>query len=284
METKCCYDNDGKKWIIGNTLYSGNSILYKVRKNFTSSFYNYVMKIDHKTHKPLLSEIRFYISVLDPLVIDNWIRERGIKYLAIPDLHGIGESEDYRFFVTKNLGKVFAPKDTESVFEACVTMINTLEFIHSRGFTHGKIEPSNILIRNKRLSLIDYSRTNKLYKKSESGIHIDYNEDTIALCNINYTCLDDHLGATISRRGDLEMLGYCMIEWFGGKLPWKNMDIIQVEYRKRNYKRYIDTFFKDCFPEGNEPLELVRYIELVYTLDYTQTPNYDRLRKLFIQY
>ncbi|AAS49887.1 RPXV174 [Rabbitpox virus] len=278
---KYCFDNDGKKWIIGNTLYSGNSILYKVRKNFTSSFYNYVMKIDHKSHKPLLSEIRFYISVLDPLTIDNWTRERGIKYLAIPDLYGIGETDDYMFFVIKNLGRVFAPKDTESVFEACVTMINTLEFIHSQGFTHGKIEPRNILIRNKRLSLIDYSRTNKLYKSGNS--HIDYNEDMITSGNINYMCVDNHLGATVSKRGDLEMLGYCMIEWFGGKLPWKNESSIKVIKQKKEYKKFIATFFEDCFPEGNEPLELVRYIELVYTLDYSQTPNYDRLRKLFIQ-
>ncbi|AOP31879.1 ser/thr kinase [Volepox virus] len=274
-------DNDGKKWIIGNTLYSGNSILYKSRKNFSSSFYNYVMKLDHKLHRPLVSEIRFYITVLDPLFVSDWMKERNLKYLAIPYLYGIGESNNYRFFILKNLGRVFAPKDIESVYDACVVLIDTLEYIHSKGFTHGKIEPTNILIRNNRISLIDYSRTNKLYNGKS---HIDYNEDTITYGNANYMCVDNHLGATISRRGELEMLGYCMIEWFGGKLPWKNeKNIIKLNRQKREYKKNIDAFFEDCFPKGNEPLELVRYMELVHSLDYDQTPDYSRLRRLFIQ-
>ncbi|AKJ93818.1 ser/thr kinase [Raccoonpox virus] len=283
MESIKYVDNDGKKWIIGDTLYSGNSILYKVRKNFSSSFYSYVMKLDHKLHRPLMSEIRFYITVLDPLFVSKWIDDHDdIKYLAIPYLYGIGESDNYRFFVLKNLGRVFAPKDSESVYDACVVMIDTLEYIHSKGFTHGKIEPTNILIKNNRISLIDYSRTNKLYKDNKS--HIDYNEDTIIYSNINYTCIDNHLGAAISRRGELEMLGYCMIEWFGGKLPWKNeKSNMKIERQKREYKKNIDALFEDCFPEGNEPLELVRYMELVYKLDYEQTPDYTRLRKLFIQ-
>ncbi|ABD97765.1 ser/thr protein kinase-like protein [Taterapox virus] len=94
------------------------------------------MKIDHKSHKPLLSEIRFYISVLDPLAIDNWTRERGIKYLAIPDLYGIGETDDYRFFVIKNLGRVFAPKDTESSIR-CMRHYDK----HVRVYTLSRIYP-----------------------------------------------------------------------------------------------------------------------------------------------
>ncbi|ABF26161.1 ser/thr kinase-like protein [Variola virus] len=64
-----------------------------------------------------------------------------------------------------------------------------------------------------------------------------------------------------------------MIEWFSGKLPWKNKSSIAIQ-QKREYKKFIATFFEDCFPEGNKPLELV------YTLDYSQTPNYERLRRL----
>lgn len=54
---------------------------------------------------------------------------------------------------------------------------------------------------------------------------------------IDYTSIDAHDGASEcrnilistsiiildpSRRGDLEILGYCLIEWAGGKLPWNN--------------------------------------------------------------
>ncbi len=40
------------------------------------------------------------------------------------------------------------------------------------------------------------------------------------MVHIKYTSRDNHKGVE-SRRGDLEILGYNMIEWSGGILPWQ---------------------------------------------------------------
>ncbi len=39
---------------------------------------------------------------------------------------------------------------------------------------------------------------------------------------LKYTSRDNHKGVE-SRRGDLEILGYNMIEWSGGILPWQHL-------------------------------------------------------------
>ena len=36
---------------------------------------------------------------------------------------------------------------------------------------------------------------------------------------LEYTSRDSHIGCT-SRRGDIEVLVYNLVEWWGGSLPW----------------------------------------------------------------
>ncbi|AST09578.1 ser/thr protein kinase-like protein [NY_014 poxvirus] len=275
------FDNDNNRWTVGEIIYSGNSILYKVKKRF-SYFNEYVMKIDHKTYKPLLNEIKMYslLSFTNTEHINKWITEHKLNYLAVPIAKSIGVTKDYRFIVTKNFGNVFTPTSIKSVYSTAIALINAIEYIHSHGFSHGKIEPNNVLINNNQITLIDYAKCKKLYI-GNTNKHIPYNEDNIPYGNIKYMCLDYHRGANVSRRGDLEMLGYCIIEWFGGILPWENeKHVMNIEIKKSQYRNRVDNLIEDCFPKEFH-LDLMRYLELVFDLEYDQTPDYDRLRKLF---
>ena len=46
-----------------------------------------------------------------------------------------------------------------------------------------------------------------------------------------------------SRRGDLEILGYCVLQWLSGKLPWEDK-LNDKEYVKAQKIKYVP-FFSD---------------------------------------
>ena len=55
-----------------------------------------------------------------------------------------------------------------------------------------------------------------------------------------FTSIDAHRGVQPSRRGDLQILSYCAIDWIGGKLPWytwancNNIRTEKIKYEKRS--------------------------------------------------
>ncbi|AEN03753.1 ser/thr protein kinase-like protein [Yokapox virus] len=284
LRNRYIYDNNNNKWVIGDILHSGNSILYKVKKKY-SYVYSYVMKIDNKTYKPLLNEINIclLLSLTNKEYIKKWIKTQKFKYLAVPIVKAVGVTDEYRFIITKYLGNVFKPKpiDIKSIYTTSIAIINALEYIHSHGLSHGNVEPNNILINNNIVTLIDYTKCKNIYIGRDFNKHIPYKEDNIPYGNIKYMCLDYHRGAAVSRRGDLEMLGYCIIEWFGGKLPWeKDNCIMNLELIKSYYLNNIDKLIEECFPNEFH-LDILRYLEYVYELDYNQKPDYNKLRELF---
>lgn len=54
-----------------------------------------------------------------------------------------------------------------------------------------------------------------------------------------------------SRRGDLEVLAYNMVQWLSGKLPWEDDEILsdpeKVAAEKNNCMNNIPLFLKMCF-------------------------------------
>ncbi len=123
------------------------------------------------------------------------------------------------------------------------------------------------------------------YKYVSDGKHKDYKEDPKRLHDgtIEFTSRDAHRGATPSRRGDLEILGYCLLQWMCGKLPWEDKlnDKNYVATQKHKYMKNIPSLMRDCFPTGKVPGEIQSYLEYVNDLDYDERPDYDQCRRFF---
>ena len=43
-----------------------------------------------------------------------------------------------------------------------------------------------------------------------------------------------------SRRGDLEILGYCMIEWINGHLPWSD-DLVNKDSVAKQKNKFVNS-------------------------------------------
>lgn len=105
-----------------------------------------------------------------------------------------------------------------------------------------------------------------------------------------YSSLDMHLNNKQTYRGDLEMLGYNLIVWSGGRLPWdkKNQTIHlkrqpnTITNEKKLAKSNVNEFVKKCFfMKLISPVTLraiCDYMSTIYQLNIDDMPNFDQLR------
>ena len=103
-------------------------------------------------------------------------------------------------------------------------VVQALKFIHEKGYTHNDVKAQNLLVgldKNSKddVFLVDFGLACKY--RDAFGFHFPEEPDERKAHDgtLEYTSRDAHTGAH-SRRGDLETLGYNMVHWAAGTLPW----------------------------------------------------------------
>lgn len=84
--------------------------------------------------------------------------------------------------------------------------------------------------------LIDYGLAKK-YIDSKTGEHIPYIEGKSLTGTARYASLYTHMGIEQSRRDDVEALGYLLIYFFKGELPWQGL---KTKTKKEKYKKIME--------------------------------------------
>ncbi|XP_060520664.1 serine/threonine-protein kinase VRK1-like [Cylas formicarius] len=134
--------------------------------------------------------------------------------------------------------------------------------------------------KGERVFLLDYGLASK-YVLSD-GSHKEFSSDqrkahagTLLFCS-----RDAHKGVT-SRRSDLESLGYNILYWLTGSLPWMNNihEPEVVEKKKDRCFGNVQAFLDDCFEVY--PRCLLRFFNYLNELKFEETPNYNFCRSLF---
>uniref|UniRef100_A0A8C2XXR2 Serine/threonine-protein kinase VRK1 n=1 Tax=Capra hircus TaxID=9925 RepID=A0A8C2XXR2_CAPHI len=248
---------------------------------------------------PLFTELKFYQRAAKPEQIQKWIRTHKLKYLGVPKYWGSGlhdkNGKSYRFMIIDRFGsdlqKIYEANakrfSRKTVLQLSLRILDILEYIHEHEYVHGDIKASNLLLSYKnpdQVYLVDYGLA---YRYCPEGTHKEYKEDP-KRCHdgtVEFTSIDAHNGVAPSRRGDLEILGYCMIQWLSGHLPWEDnlKDPNYVRDSKIRYRENIASLMDKCFPEKNKPDEIAKYMETVKLLDYVEKPLYQKLRDILLQ-
>ena len=157
-----------------------------------------------------------------------------------------------------------------------------VEYIHSRNYIHRDIKPENFLIgRGEQKSLIyiiDFGIA-KRYKNAKTGAHISYKEGKGLIGTARYASINAHLGMEQSRRDDLESIGYIMICFLKGSLPWDGVKakFSKDKYEKIKLKKQNTTIAQLC---DGLPKEIQAFIQYVRGLKFNAKPDYDYLRDL----
>jgi casein kinase 1 len=115
-------------------------------------------------------------------------------------------------------------------------MINRIEFVHQKSFLHRDIKPDNFLMglgrRANQVYVIDFGLAKK-YRDSNHQ-HIPYRENKNLTGTARYASMNTHLGIEQSRRDDLESLGFVLMYFLKGSLPWQGL---KAGNKKQKYEK-----------------------------------------------
>ncbi|XP_067845139.1 serine/threonine-protein kinase VRK1-like isoform X2 [Heptranchias perlo] len=295
-------DSEKKQWKLGRIIGKGGFGLIYLASPATEKDVGddavYVIKVEHRENGPLFAELKFYQRAAKSEHIKKWMMNRQLSFLGIPTYWGSGlvehNGKSYRFMVIDRLGvdlqKMLEarknPLSKATVLKIGSGLLDILEFVHEHEYIHGDIKSANLLLgytNHKEIYLADYGLA---FRYHPNGAHKHYEEDPKKGHNgtIEFTSIDAHKGVAPSRRGDLEILGYCMLQWLCGKLPWEQnlKDPVAVQQAKIKLMENLPTSVHQCFPSGSDSSEIVNYLSYVRTLKYEERPQYQKLHNILL--
>jgi len=161
-------------------------------------------------------------------------------------------------------------------------MISRIEYVHSKNFIHRDIKPDNFLIGREHKNVvyvIDFGLAKK-YKDSRTNQHIPYRDGKSLTGTARYASLNAHEGKELSRRDDLESIGYVLMYFLRGSLPWQG---IATRNKEEKYRRIFETKRGTGLDElcGDYPAEFRNYLSYCKGLGFEEAPNYLYLKNMF---
>ena len=274
--------------LIGKTFFKH----YKLRKKIDEGSFGKIYmasNIDAKEKEKYAVKLESKDLSRSLLEIEAYVLNK-IKAFGIPELKIYGYNSDYNILMMELLGssleKLFQSQNKSfSLKTACmlgIQMIDRLEYLHYRKLVHRDIKPDNFVIgrgaKSHIVYILDFGLAKK-YWSSTHQCHIPFKTGKKLTGTPKYASINTLSGYEQSRRDDLESVGYILIYFLRGSLPWEGL---KANNKKDRYKKICDKkksiSAKDLC--RGFPVEFENFVSYTRNLEFTQVPDYSYLRNL----
>ncbi|XP_008335164.1 serine/threonine-protein kinase VRK3 [Cynoglossus semilaevis] len=283
-------DTVGKKWKLVKLLsQTVTEVIYEVVQSASRSKEScHVLKLGSKDGR-IFTEQNFLQRTAKQPNVDKWIKLNKMDFLGIPICVAFGlHADSYRFLVFPNMGQplqsVIEENDglpEKTVLQLACRLLDVLMFVHSNEYVHANISAENIYIGAGQTSEVYLAGYYHAFRYCPAGKHVNYREESRTPHEgaLEFISLDTHKGAAPSRRSDLQSLGYCMLRWHTGRLPWTDLtQPEQVATLKQRYMNDVPALLGHCFSQAEVSSSFQSYLNAVMALQYTEQPDYSSLK------
>lgn len=207
--------------------------------------------------------------------------------IGVPKLVHVSKSPT--FVVMQRVGKTLLELSqeiprmtTKTVIMVGLKVVEGLEEIHTCGYLHRDVKPDNIAVAwdpaDPTVYLIDFGLSCRYQR---AGTHVIYTEEQEFSGTPYFASLNSVRGVRPSRRDDLESLGYVMLFFLQGSLPWfsiqssKPSEVLSFVLKCRE-KHPLSVLCQGC------DWEMRDYLAYCQSLSYAEKPNYVYLKRVLM--
>ncbi|KAK0150040.1 Inactive serine/threonine-protein kinase VRK3 [Merluccius polli] len=308
-------DTACRKWRPGKLLsQTTTDLIYEVFAS-NSKHSQHTLKLGAKDGR-IFNEQNFLQRAAKPSSVDKWIKSTKVDFLGIPSCVGFGlHAENYRFLIFPSMGQTLLSilEDRGTLLSETVVLqlacriLDVLMFIHSNEYVHGNINAENIYIKTEGQCQVFLAGYSHAFRYCPAGQHVEYREASRTPHEgaVEYISVDSHKGAGKcvlhsqtylhtfslrfsavpapekgpSQRSDLQSLGYCMLHWHTGTLPWATLtDPHHIGREKQRFMEDVPALLSNCFGKKRVSSAMQQYLTSVMALGYADTPDYATLK------
>lgn len=164
-----------------------------------------------------------------------------------------------------------------------IQMLMRVEQLHAKKIIHRDIKPENFVMGRgpdfNRVYVIDFGLSRSFIIPGTDE-HIPFVQTKRMMGTARYCSINSHLGLQLSRRDDIESLGYIFVYFAKSLLPWQGISAgSRIERFRLIHQKKSSTGPPDLC--NDLPVEFNNYFIDARRLGFAEEPNYTHLRSYF---